>query len=250
MDINEVIGFLNPVVAAGIVFAILVAVIAIFYRMEKGLSSKLKVHETEFEKKVRLKKEIEAISDIDCRPEDMVKEIDKYARVIISEYITPGNKVDYWRLREYFSQRGQEDLESFCQKMVVALYSGEKMTTGFVLKILDDLGYIVDKYVVMDFAEEEKKKEAEIISRVQREKFKKESAEEEVAAKTPTSFEEITKEQNREIESVNMKEYIPEQTRIKKYDKPNMVADIDSIEHLKAKIDEVSKGRRYFLRGE
>ena len=128
-----------------IALIVLMAVIILLFIIQRNLKKKITFKEEIQEKGFGLINEIENLRALKESPESILNNLNTLTRNFLAEEFGISKNLDYSELIEIFRQRSKPMIISFCQKMLEALYSGEKLETKELNSLINNFQTIVSE---------------------------------------------------------------------------------------------------------
>ena len=146
VDMANIIGFLGTkIIFLIIALIVLMAVMILLFIIQRNLKKKITFKEEIQEKGSDLINEIENLRALKESPESILRNLSTLTRNFFAEEFKISKNLDYAELIEIFRQRSKPMIVSFCQKMLEALYSGEKLETKELNSLIDNFQAIVSE---------------------------------------------------------------------------------------------------------
>lgn len=141
----NIITFLGPKIVFLIVFLLaLIIFLLILIITQKKLSKKATFKQVYTEKEINLIKELENLRVSKKSQDIILGELNYIAREIFNAVFKLSKSMDYSEMILYFKQNKKFKLTAFCQKMLEALYSGEKISSKKLWELISDLETIIN----------------------------------------------------------------------------------------------------------
>jgi len=131
---------LNPWIVFGISLAIAISIIIILTIIEKILSKKVAA-KTDKEQNI-YKNKLDELKELKTEPEKKLKDINIVARNLFQDRFNINKKFSYSEILEKLKEKNSPKITEFSQKMIGALYAGEKIDQikiNYLLKLLMDI---------------------------------------------------------------------------------------------------------------
>ncbi len=142
----DIIAFLE---AKGIYLIIFIVLLIIFIivlsLINKNLKKKIILKEIEEEKDDVLLKEIEALRMSKEEPKIILESINSTARNFLAENFNVDKNLDYSEIITLFKEKNNNKIIFFCEQMLEALYSGEKVNSRKINGIISSLEAIAEE---------------------------------------------------------------------------------------------------------
>ena len=133
----------SRIVILTIALIVLIIIIITLFLIQKKLKKKIDSKEKEVEKESTLIKEIEVLKSSKENPENNLKKLNSLARNFLEDELKIKKSQDYGEIITTLKQKNKPNIINFCQKMLEALYSGEKTDKRKVDILINNLEKLI-----------------------------------------------------------------------------------------------------------